>query len=94
MNDRKLILPSEIKVCATCTYWDGERTVDPEMRLVVVDECCLGECLVSESSMGALAKGKPDCDCLWDDIDDTEHQTEADKAGSAPTGLAARGEDS
>lgn len=69
MSDRKLILPSEITVCATCTYWDGERTVDPEMRLVVVQPCAVGECLVSESEMGALARGKPDCDCLWEDIE-------------------------
>jgi hypothetical protein len=34
----KLILPNEVKVCATCTYWDGERQVDDDMKLVVVSD--------------------------------------------------------
>ena len=39
----KLILPAEVKICATCTYWDGERQVDAEMKLVVVADDCTGE---------------------------------------------------
>ncbi len=35
---QKLILPAEVKVCATCCYWDGERHVDTEMQVVVVAE--------------------------------------------------------
>lgn len=46
--DRKLILPAEVKVCATCSYWDGERKIDPELQVVVVDESVAGECLVRE----------------------------------------------
>lgn len=68
MSDRKLILPTELKVCATCTYWDGARAVDEEMRVVVVCESCQGECLVSESLRPALATDNPKCDCLWEDV--------------------------
>lgn len=74
MKERMLILPSEIKVCATCTYWDGERKIDPEIGVVVVRESCHGECLVTEKSMNALLGVKDVCDCLWEDLhpDDSE----------------------
>jgi len=81
MSDRKLILPTEVKVCATCTYWDGERRIDEELRIVVVCESCQGECLVSESATAALAMAKPECDCLWDDLQPDEP---ADKKGLPP----------
>ena len=42
---KKLIIPAELKICATCSYWDGIRKVDPELRVVVIDECAEGECL-------------------------------------------------
>ena len=45
---QKLIIPAEVKVCATCSYWDGERKVDSELRLVVIADSCEGECLVQE----------------------------------------------
>lgn len=51
----KLILPAEVKVCATCSYWDGERKVDTELRLVVVEEGCEGECLVQEKCCSGLS---------------------------------------
>lgn len=68
MSDRKLILPTEIKVCATCTYWDGVRSVDEELRVVVVCESCEGECMVREVPMPALRAVYHDTTCLWDDL--------------------------
>jgi hypothetical protein len=55
---RKLILPTEVKVCATCSYWDGERKVDTEMQLVVVSESCVGECLVQSKASPSLTDGQ------------------------------------
>ena len=66
---QKLILPAEIKVCATCSYWDGERTVDPELRVVVIEENCEGECL----AQGKCCQGLNDeagwrTDCVWEHL--------------------------
>lgn len=85
MSERKLILPSELKVCATCTYWDGERKIDPEVGVVVVAESCHGECLVSESKRHALVGVHDICDCLWEDLspdDVTSAEGEDDPAKS------------
>jgi hypothetical protein len=68
MPDRKLILPAELQVCATCAYWDGIRSVDREVRVVVVSESCEGECLVREVPIPALRAVHQDSDCLWDDL--------------------------
>lgn len=68
----KLILPSEVKVCATCSYWDGERSVDPDIKVVVVDEHVEGECLVHAQQMKALWDTRQDPDCLWEDLDPDE----------------------
>ena len=68
MPDSKLIVPTEIKICATCTYWDGVRTVDEDLRVVVVCESCEGECLVHEAPMRALRAVSQDTDCLWDGL--------------------------
>jgi hypothetical protein len=84
MPDRKLILPTEIKVCATCTYWDGVRSVDQDVRVVVVCESCEGECLVREVPVPALRTVHQDTGCLWDDLhideppvdEDQEHKPE------------------
>lgn len=65
----KLILPTEVKVCATCSYWDGERHVDPEMKLVVVSHECEGECLVHEEPKKALQDIRNDCACMWEDLE-------------------------
>jgi hypothetical protein len=65
----KLILPTEIKVCATCSYWDGERHVDTEMKVVVVDEACAGECLVTECCKSGLNDTRGENDCLWEDLE-------------------------
>jgi hypothetical protein len=65
----KLILPAEVKVCATCSYWDGERKVDTELRLVVVEEDCEGECLVQEKPCDALNdKAEASGACLWEHL--------------------------
>ncbi|MEY2632847.1 MAG: hypothetical protein RIR00_1501 [Pseudomonadota bacterium] len=65
---QKLILPAEVKVCATCTYWDGERRVDDELQVVVVAEDCAGVCLVTETDRSGLTDAREPRDCLWDDL--------------------------
>lgn len=65
----KLILPAEVKVCATCSYWDGERQVDTEMKLVVVAEGSEGECLVSANRKPAVNDVRSECDCMWEDLE-------------------------
>ena len=64
----KLILPAEVKICATCTYWDGERQVDAEMKLVVVADDCTGECLVQASRKHGVTDVRNECDCMWEDL--------------------------
>lgn len=67
--ERKLILPAEVKVCATCSYWDGERKVDTELGLVVVVESCEGECLVREKCCNSLDDMRVDHDdCPWEHL--------------------------
>jgi hypothetical protein len=81
---RKVILPSEVKVCATCTYWDGEREVDEEVHVVVVAADCSGECVVQEKHKQALHDVRLEDDCLWDDLEpdrqvEVEEPPRADK---------------
>ncbi len=64
----KLILPAEVKVCATCSYWDGKRSVDPDIKVVVVDENVQGECLLHAQQMQGLWDTRQDPDCLWEDL--------------------------
>lgn len=71
---QKLILPAEVKVCATCSYWDGERTVDAEMRVVVVDQACAGECLAQEKPRDALNDVRQEHNCIWEDLGAAEDQ--------------------
>jgi hypothetical protein len=68
MNGKKLIIPAEFKVCATCTYWDGERRVDEEINVVVFDDAAKGECLVTAEDFPALHMVRHDCDCLWEEL--------------------------
>ena len=65
----KLILPAELKVCATCSSWDGERHVDAEMKLVVVSDECQGECLVQETQKHCLHDIRKECTCMWEDLE-------------------------
>ncbi len=80
---RKLILPTEVKVCATCSYWDGERKVDTEMRLVVVSESCVGECLVQSKPSPSLNDVRGECDdCVWEHLapgENTADELEGDR---------------
>ena len=65
----KLIIPAELKICATCSYWDGLRKVDPELRLVVIDECAEGECLVKcACRRGLNNEGTGEHNCLWEHL--------------------------
>lgn len=65
----KLILPTEVKVCATCSYWDGERHVDAEMRLVVVSHDCDGECMVQEVRKPGVNDVRLERGCMWEDLE-------------------------
>lgn len=66
---KKLIVPAELKVCATCSYWDGERKVDPELRVVIVDDCSEGLCLVKcKSRQGLTNESEWHDDCLWEHL--------------------------
>ncbi len=65
----KIILPTEVKVCATCSYWDGERRVDEEMKVVVVSEACAGECLVQGEAKPGLHDVRTECSCIWEDLE-------------------------
>lgn len=65
---QKLILPAEVKVCATCSYWDGERRVDADVKVVVVDSECEGECLVQECCKPGLHDIRQECLCMWEDL--------------------------
>jgi len=72
VSNRKLILPVELKVCASCTFWDGPRSVDTDVRVVVVCESCEGECLVTAVSTPSLRAVHGDSDCLWDTVIDAD----------------------
>lgn len=72
----KLILPTEVKVCATCSYWDGERHVDADMRIVVVSDECQGECLVQETQKLALQDVRKERACIWEDLEPDQSSSE------------------
>ncbi|MFA7292283.1 MAG: hypothetical protein WC023_08545 [Rhodocyclaceae bacterium] len=84
---KKLILPAEVKVCATCSYWDGERQVDDELNLVVVTEECRGECLVHEAECDGLTDVRGIHHCSWEPLD-AEAGTEAGDADKTVDGAA------
>lgn len=68
MSAKKLIIPAEFKVCATCSYWDGVRRVDDEIGVVVVDDCERGECLVKSSDRPGLHDVRHECGCMWESL--------------------------
>lgn len=78
----KIILPAEVKVCATCSYWDGERQVDPEMHVVVIADDCHGECLAQELDKPGLHDVRQEHVCIWEDIETDSVDTDTD-AGAA-----------
>ena len=66
---QQLIVPAEIKICATCSYWAGERKIDPELRVVVVGDSCQGECLVQgKGCRGLNDEAEWRNDCLWEHL--------------------------
>ena len=75
----KLILPTELQVCATCSFWDGERVVDDELKVVVVDKDCEGECLVQGEHKPGVHDVRKECDCIWEDL-----EPDAAAEGAAP----------
>lgn len=78
----KLILPTEIKVCATCSYWDGERRVDPDIKVVVVSQECQGMCLVQDTAKPGLHDVRQECSCIWEDLE-PDSVAEAETAKTA-----------
>lgn len=91
MTDRKLILPAELKVCATCAYWDGARAVDDDVRVVVVSESCKGECLVRDVLMPPL-RPVQDGTCLWDYISGDQQVADGGEASETDQQVADDGE--
>ncbi|MDR2614376.1 MAG: hypothetical protein LBC91_03530 [Candidatus Accumulibacter sp.] len=68
MNE-KLILPAELKLCATCSFWDGDRKLDSELAVVVVDANCRGKCLAeNECRQGLNDEFEWRDDCLWESL--------------------------
>jgi hypothetical protein len=68
----KLILPCEVRVCATCSFWDGERQVDGDARLVVVGESCSGECLLRKQRTPCTLTGQGLKVCDWESLPEAE----------------------
>lgn len=68
-DGRKLILPTELRVCATCSYWDGARSHDAETRLVVVEHRCSGECLLREEQICSTTPANGLKVCAWEPIE-------------------------
>lgn len=82
--EKKLIIPTEVKVCATCSYWDGERRVDEEYNLVVVADDCRGECLAQEKEFDGLNDVRHMPDCAWESLDVTDAAVPDPESDSAP----------
>ncbi len=68
----KLILPCELRVCATCSFWDGERRVDGEARLVVVSESCSGECMLRGQETPCTLTRRRLGVCDWEPLPDAQ----------------------
>ncbi|MDR1661953.1 MAG: hypothetical protein LBR95_05955 [Azoarcus sp.] len=67
--NKKLILPAELKICATCSFWDGDRKFDSELAVVVVEESCQGKCLVEDKCRWGLNDEFAwHNDCLWESL--------------------------
>lgn len=66
---QKLIIPAEVKICATCSFWDGERQIDGELALVVIQHSCHGECIVrGEQRAGLNNQLNVSPDCMWEHL--------------------------
>ena len=73
----KIVLPNEVPLCGTCSYWDGERKVDEESQLVVVAPDSNGTCLVTEKQRPALYANPKKHACLWEDLNPPEESAES-----------------
>lgn len=83
MSDRKLIIPVEVKLCATCSYWDGARKVDGEIKVVVVSEGCRGTCLYKECGTAALTDVRQVHQCMWENVDEEDREDDTPKGREA-----------
>jgi len=72
MAEGRLILPWELRVCATCSFWDGERRVDGDARLVVVAEACAGECMLRGQDTPCTLSGKHLNLCDWEPLPEAD----------------------
>lgn len=72
MPANKLILPCELRVCATCGFWDGERRVDGDTRVVVVEQTCLGECLLRSQHTPCTLTGQGLKVCDWEPLPEAD----------------------
>lgn len=70
-----VFLPSETEICATCSYWDGKRKVDEDLKLVVVEAQQQGICLVKDQSKLALSPKHLEYNCLWEDLQPNVDET-------------------
>ena len=73
----KIVLPNEVPLCGTCSYWDGERKVDEESQLVVVESNSNGTCLITEKQRPALYANPKKHACLWEDLNPPEESPES-----------------
>lgn len=90
---KRLILPTEVKVCATCSYWDGERQVDEEFQVVVLSETATGECLVQETDKLGLHDTRCEPDCVWEHLEaDTPAADDKPASRVGATGLGSERE--
>lgn len=73
-NKDVVFLPAETEVCATCSYWDGERKVDEDLKLVIINADQQGTCLVKDQSKLALFPKHLEYNCLWEDLHTTNEE--------------------
>ena len=73
----KLVLPNEVPLCGTCSYWDGKRKVDEESQLVVVESNTHGTCIITEKQRPALYANPKQHACLWEDLNPLEESAES-----------------
>ncbi len=71
MDEKKLIVPQEVPLCGTCSFWEGKRAIDEEARLVVLKEDDEGQCLVEEKPKKALQSFEAQT-CAWEDLKNEE----------------------
>ena len=77
--NQKLIIPAEIKICATCSYWDGERKIDPKLGLVIVSDDSEGDCLPQSKKCRAINNEFHwQEDCLWEHLAPDEKEMTSD----------------